>query len=289
MNFFSHPVAFEGSPSSHGPRAPGVIPVAAAPAALAVTEIFHPHAGNLLALNVRLWLVVHYLQVPLFALSAFAIARLVRARDDFPARVCRVALFVFALCFVVFDTAAGLVVGSLVESAHASGRPGAWLAPIHAIWTHPILGGTNRPLLAFVGRVALSVGAVAAAVSLRRAGRPWLPLLLLAGSGCVMYVFPSHAWPGGPLTFGGLAMAGAWLQWPRAHALRSQHALWSRDAAARTGWRSAAHGQREAVDGVRRDPQEQRPAGRAPFGAKATAADVTPRPHERGEPGRRSG
>lgn len=186
---------------------------AAAPAALAILELFHPHPGHhLLALDVRTWLTVHYIQLPLFALSAFSVAALVDAQTGVAARLCRAAMFVFALCFVVFDTAAGLVVGSLVEAAHASGRPDAWQAPIHVVWTHPIFGGTNHPLLALLGRVALSVGTVSAAVSLYRAGHSWRPVLLLALAGCVMYVFPGHSWPGGPLTFGSMAVAIAWLR-----------------------------------------------------------------------------
>jgi hypothetical protein len=116
---------------------------------------------------------------------------------------------------VVFDTAAGLVMGSLVEAAHASGRPEAWREPIHAVWTHPILGGPDHPLLARVGRVALSVGTASAALAMRHAGHAWRPVFLLALSGCVMYVFPMHSWPGGPLTFGSMAVAVAWLHLAR--------------------------------------------------------------------------
>lgn len=205
---------FEGLSLDHTVRIRDGALAAAAPAALAILELFHPHPGHhLLAMDVHTWLAVHYMQVPLFALSAFSVAALVDTQTGFPAQLCRVALLVFALCFVVFDTAAGLVVGSLVEAAHASGRPGAWQAPIEAVWTHPILGGTNHPLLALIGRMALSIGTASAAVSLFCEGRPWRPALLLALSGCVMYVFPGHSWPGGPLTFGSMAAAIAWLHW----------------------------------------------------------------------------
>ena len=220
MNIF-HPATFDDLNQARKIRMRNALIAAAAPAALALLEIFHPHPGHhLLALDVRTWLVVHYFQVPLFAMSAFSVASLVHAQVGLPAQLCRTALFVFALCFVVFDTAAGLVVGSLVEAAHASGRPDAWQAPINAIWTHPILGGTNHPLLALVGRMALFVGTMSAAVSLYHAGRPWRPILLLALSGGVMYVFPGHSWPGGPLTFGTMAVAIAWL-----HAARPRMTL----------------------------------------------------------------
>jgi hypothetical protein len=215
MNIFQADT-FEGLNQARRVRIRNALLAAAAPAALAILEFFHPHPGHhLLALDVRTWLTVHYIQLPLFALSAFSVASLVDAQTGVPARLCRAALFVFALCFVVFDTAAGLVVGSLVEAAHASGRPDAWQAPIHVVWTHPIFGGTNHPLLALLGRMALSVGTVSAAVSLYRPGHSWRPLLLLALAGCVMYVFPGHSWPGGPLTFGSMAVAIAWLRGAR--------------------------------------------------------------------------
>jgi hypothetical protein len=58
---------------------------------------------------------------------------------------------------------------------------------------------------------ALSIGTVAAAVSLKRAG----------ARGTSPVIGPCHSnqriWdsrlPGGPLTFGGLAVAGGWLLW----------------------------------------------------------------------------
>jgi hypothetical protein len=67
----------------------------------------------------------------------------------------------------------------------------------------------------FAGSVALSVGAVAAAVSLKRGGSPWGPVVLLALSSFGLAIFRTHAWPGGPLTFGRLAVAGGWLLWER--------------------------------------------------------------------------
>lgn len=228
MNIFQADT-FEQLKLARRERARQTLLAAAAPAALAILEIFHPHPGHhLLSMDVQTWLTVHYIQLPLFAMAAFSVATLVNGQAGVAARLCRAALFVFAMCFVVFDTAAGLVVGSLVEAAHASGRPGAWQAPIDAVWMHPVFGGTNHPLLALIGRLALSVGAVSGALSLYRAGRAWQPALLLALSGCVMYVFPGHSWPGGPLTFGGMAVAIAWLHLVEQGGLPGMHSNGSR-------------------------------------------------------------
>jgi len=202
-----------------GHRFPQILLVVGAPLLLAVVELFHPHPDDLLGVDARTWLVVHYAQIPLFPLSAIAMALLVRGREDIPATLCRVALFVFAASYVAFDTASGVVTGILVNAAHASGSPDAWRAAIDAVWTHPVVGGSPlvpAPFLAVLGSIALSVGAVAAAVSLKRAGSSLTPVIVLAASSFGIAVFKTHAWPGGPLTFGGLAAAAAWLEWERA-------------------------------------------------------------------------
>jgi hypothetical protein len=39
-----------------------------------------------------------------------------------------------------------------------------------------------------------------------------VPVLLLVISALGLSIFKTHAWPGGPVSFGALAMAAAWLQ-----------------------------------------------------------------------------
>jgi hypothetical protein len=187
--------------------------VAGAPLLLAVVELFYPHPGNLLSLNVRAWLAVHYAQIPLFPLSALAVAALVRDRPGIATTICRAAMFVFAVSYIAFDTAAGVVTGILVEAAQKSGNPETWRAAVDAVWTNPVMGGSPliaTPFLAVLDSVALSVGAVAAAVVLKRAGSSWGPVSLLAISSFGIGIFQTHACPGGPLTFGGMAVAAAW-------------------------------------------------------------------------------
>ena len=186
------------------------------PLALAVLELFHPHPPHdLFELDVRTWLLVHYLQLPLMALSALSVVSLVRHASGFVAGLCRVAMFLFAVTYTAFDTAAGLVTGILLQAAHGSDTPEAWRKPVLAIWEHPILGGSRSmaPLLAVVGALAWLVGCGAAAVAVRRAGSSWMSVLLLIVSGLGLTVFRTHAWPGGPVSFGACAAAAAWLQW----------------------------------------------------------------------------
>ncbi|HET6432251.1 hypothetical protein [Dyella sp.] len=189
---------------------------AAAPLVLAVVELFHPHPDDLLDLDVHLWMLVHYAQIPLFALTALAVTMLLRSRSDVASTIARTALFVFALSFVAFDTVAGVAVGILVGSAQASANPQAWQSAIDALWTHPIMGGTGvdgPPSLAVLGRVSLGIGTIAAAASLKRGGSGWAPAGLLGVSSLGINLLHSHAWPGGPATFGAIALAVGWIRY----------------------------------------------------------------------------
>jgi hypothetical protein len=210
----------EAQPDLDSPRGPwfDILAVVAAPIILAIVEIFHPHPHALLQLDVQTWLKVHYAQVLLFPLSALAFIQVVRGQRGIAATLCRVAMFLFAITYIAFDTAAGLVTGILVNAAYSSGAPNAWQAPIDAVWKHPIVGGSplgSPPFFALFGSVALSVGAVSAAVALKRIGRSWAPVILFAISSFGIAIFKTHAWPGGPLTFGGMAVAGGWLEYER--------------------------------------------------------------------------
>ncbi|MCX7512325.1 hypothetical protein [Frateuria sp. STR12] len=190
--------------------------VVVAPLVLAIVEVFHPHPRDLFDLDVGRWMFVHYAQIPLFPLAALSTAMLVRDRTDWAAWLCKAGLFVFAVAFTSFDTAAGLSIGLLVKGAIASGDPESWRDMIDALWFDPVLGGrgfTDAPLMGLIGRLSLSFGAVAGAISLKRAGHGWLPVLLLAIASFGINIFKSHSWPGGPLTFGGMALAAGWIRW----------------------------------------------------------------------------
>lgn len=202
----------------------GKVAIYGAPLLLAIVEMFHPQPHDLLNLDVHRWLGVHYAQIALFPLSALAIAWLIRGRTGIAAAISRVALFVFSIGWTAWDSVAGLATGILVSVAQRSGTPDAWRAPIGAIWLHPIMGGGLAPFFAALGAVALSVGAVAAAIVLKCNGQSWGPVVLLGLSSFGITIFKTHAWPGGPLTFGGIAMANAWLVWERKSAFGTESA-----------------------------------------------------------------
>jgi len=190
-----------------------------APLALAVLEMFHPHVHDPMDADLRVWLTVHYAQIPLFMLSALAMAALVHGYRGIAPAICRVAMFVFAASYIPFDTAAGVTTGVLVQAARDSGDPAAWRAAVAAVWAHPIVGGSGAisppPVLAVLGAVAWSIGGVAAAIALKQDRHSWAPCLVLVVSAFGLAIFKTHASPGGPFTFGGLALAAAWLLWER--------------------------------------------------------------------------
>jgi hypothetical protein len=197
-----------------------------APLLLAILEIFHPHVHDFMSLNLCVWLGIHYAQMPLFALASLGLAWLVRGHRDLAATACRVLMFIFVVSYIAFDTAAGVVTGVLVASARESGNPDAWRPAIDAVWNNAIIGGSSSasspPVLAVTGAVAWAVGGIVTAVSLKRAGASLWPCLLLAISGLGLIVFRTHAWPGGPATFGGQALAAAWMLWNRRRAQAGQ-------------------------------------------------------------------
>jgi hypothetical protein len=191
--------------------------VVGAPLTLAVLEIFHPHPHDLLQLPLRRWMVVHYAQMALFPLAAFAEATLVRGMPAYATNLCRGAMFVFGVSYVAFDTAAGVVTGVLVEAGRRTSSPEAWREAVLAVWNHSVVGGNSEgaPALAVIGTTAWLVGSLSACVAVRRAGYSWFPVVFLTVSAFGLLVFRTHAWPGGPVTFGALAIAAAAVEWER--------------------------------------------------------------------------
>jgi hypothetical protein len=184
----------------------------AVPVALAVVTAFHPNGHRhqvfaVLAPQIGRWLAVHYLQLVLVPLLAVVLFALLRGATGAWAATARIATYVFAVFYTVFDSLAGLAVGSLVQ--HASTLPAAeqaTLAPaIQWLFGHPILGGLG--VLAVVATTAWLVACIASAMALRRCGlsAPGQLALVLGG----ILLTPTHAPPFGPLAFGIFAAATA--------------------------------------------------------------------------------
>jgi hypothetical protein len=209
--------------ASHGSHDWSTLVSIGAPLILAVVEMFHPHPHDLLNIDAQRWLMVHYAQLALFPLAALSQILLIWGITGYAAGVCRIAMFVFGVSFVAFDTAAGLVTGVFVRAAYASGTPELWRGPLLAIWTHAVIGGSpdGAPVLAVLGTIAWLVGSLAAAIAVWRPWSSWWPSAFLIVSSFGLFVFRTHAWPGGPITFGALAAASSIVQWDRRHRTRA--------------------------------------------------------------------
>jgi hypothetical protein len=188
--------------------------MASAPLMLACVELFHPHPHDLFEVDLTRWMAVHYAQIVLFPLAAWSQAVLVEEQPGYAAAICQIAMFIFAIAYVAFDTSAGIVTGLLVRAAHLTNSPEIWRAPMLAIWTHPVMGGNSdgTPALAIIGTMAWLIGTLCCAVVVRRAGYSLRPIAFLIVSAFGLFVFRTHAWPGGPVTFGSLASAVALMQ-----------------------------------------------------------------------------
>jgi hypothetical protein len=211
------------------------------PLTLAIVDILHPHAHDLFEIGLTRWMAVHYAQIILFPLAAWSQTMLIRGERGYAAGISRVSMFVFAVTYVAFDTAAGVVTGVLVRSALASGAPDAWRSPVLAVWNHPIVGGSSdgAPALAVIGTMAWLLGTLCSAVVIRRAHHSWGPVIFLVISAFGLFVFRSHAWPGGPITFGSLALAVGLVELER-----RRSGLEAGTAHPQAGWR---HSQRSSV------------------------------------------
>ena len=185
---------------------------AGAPLMLAGVELFHPHPHDVFDVDLTRWMAVHYAQIALFPLAAWSQAVLVEEQPGYAPAICQLAMFVFAISYVAFDTSAGVVTGLLVRAARLTNSPEIWRAPVLAIWTHPVMGGNSdgTPALVIIGTMAWLIGTLCCAWAVRRAGHSWRPVAFLIVSAFGLFVFRTHAWPGGPVTFGSLALA-AWL------------------------------------------------------------------------------
>jgi hypothetical protein len=80
---------------------------------------------------------------------------------------------------------------------------------------------SERPALAVIGTTAWLIGSLSAGAAVRRAGDSWLPVVFLMISALGLFLFRTHAWPGGPLSFGALALAAAGIAREDRHAFAS--------------------------------------------------------------------
>jgi hypothetical protein len=180
------------------------------PLALAVLEIFHPERPNSAseAVEQGVWFMwFHFIQVPLIGLMALAVYLLTAGTEALTTGVSRWAIGVFAVFFSAYDAAAGIGTGYALRNAREL-PAGAQQAIYEAVKDMPVVSLIF--VLSVVGSLAWVVALVAAALSLRRAGAPLGPFILLILAG--VFFLGGHPYPAGTLAFGSFFLAALWLE-----------------------------------------------------------------------------
>jgi hypothetical protein len=178
------------------------------PLAWAVLLLFHPDVppddvyGGLRD-EVTTYIIVHVGTLIFIALLGVVLYMLVKDLPGRAARIARVAVIPFVVCYATWETVIGLAVGALVQHANdspASDRP-AIAEAIQNLGDNAIVGEAG--VLLSVGALAWAVAVIAAAVAFRGVGAPLMASVLLGLSAIVV----SHPPPIGPV--GLVCFAGA--------------------------------------------------------------------------------
>jgi hypothetical protein len=193
------------------------------PLILVVMESFHPsgfskdvyHGLSHLA---DWWKILHICQSFLFGGMAVAAVLLTLHLEDFWGTLSKVFIWLFAVCYLVFDAIAGISVGSIIVMSQEN--PNLDLNTVKTIvqnlYNDPFVGGT-RSFYSLTGSWSWLLGIASAIVALYRNNRSmprWQlipPLILLAISAYFLYV--GHFAPYGPIAFFSFALASLWFEY----------------------------------------------------------------------------
>ena len=191
------------------------------PLLLGIVEIWHefplPFDGEgdlgpftqyrLLAQVVDQWILIHVVQVPLFAIVAFGIILMVKGLNGFIPVIARVGMFVFIVFYNVLDAVNGIAVGILVKNAKELSPSALNFVEqsIEGLFKSSIVGG-----FAIIGALGWLVGVFATAVALRRAGAPRFPVAMIIIAGFLF--FRGHFNPFGPMAMLLLSSAFLWIE-----------------------------------------------------------------------------
>ena len=172
----------------------------AVPLAWAVLLWFHPDVppddvyGGLQD-EVTTYVIVHVGTLIFIALLGVVLYMLVKDLPGRAARIARIAVIPFVVCYATWETVIGLAIGALVQHANdspASDRP-AIADTIQSLGDNAIVGEAG--VLVSVGAIAWAVAVIAAAVAFHGVGAPLMSSVLLALSAIVV----SHPPPIGPV------------------------------------------------------------------------------------------
>lgn len=174
------------------------------------------------------WFTLHMIQTPLVGLVAvglWLLAGRVGERDGGGAIALawlgRVATFVFLIYYTALDSIGGSGLGRAILNTE---RLAATVPPqlsadqlqgvilvLNTNWVDRWVGGVGS-FISLTGSWAAFFAALFVALALLLAKRaPWPPLVLLVGFGWELQM--SHTMPHGPIAFGLLIVAAAWILW----------------------------------------------------------------------------
>lgn len=192
------------------------------PVILVVLEWHHPSGfaahvyDGLIQMAVH-WKNMHIYQSVLFGAVAVGAFCLTMGIDGYWSYLSKLCIWLFAICYIVFDSTAGVTVGSVLQLSLE--KPELDTDTIKALVQHlyndPIIGGTGS-LFSLTGSWAWLIGIVSAGIAIFLNNRSvplwklWPPLLLLALSAYSLYV--GHYSPYGPIAFAAFAAASLWFE-----------------------------------------------------------------------------
>ena len=161
-----------------------------------------------------LWLTLHVVQLVLFGLMGVTVYLLLDGLSGIVAAIGRLAVAVFVVFYNAGDAIAGIATGILARGAIdlPAGEQVAVAQAIAKLFADP-----TKHLIFMIGSYAWSVGLLATAVALYRAGAPRLPLVPLAVAGVPYVDFSGvdHSPPFDPLALALFFLAVLWLEFTR--------------------------------------------------------------------------
>ncbi len=161
------------------------------------------------------WKELHILQSFLFGAVALAAMLLTFRQNNFFGIVSKFFIWLFAVCYLVFDSTAGIAVGYILDlpNHHPNIDVESTKNIVQLLYTDPIIGGSGSAF-SLAGSYGWLLGISFAIISIfltnRRLGLKKLlpPLILLAISAYTLYV--GHYAPYGPIAFGSFLLAAIW-------------------------------------------------------------------------------
>ncbi|HRV96805.1 MAG TPA: hypothetical protein P5526_31915 [Anaerolineae bacterium] len=177
------------------------------------------------------WFTLHMIQTPLVCLVAVGLLLMMDGIDREDGQlamifswVARALILVFIIYYTSLDAIGGVGLGKTIEitesMANGTANQAAQLTPdqvegvaqvLNATWTDPWVGGEGS-FISETGSWAIFFATVFLALSLFLAKKaPWPPLVILVAFGWELQV--SHTAFHGPIAFGFLIIAAAWMWW----------------------------------------------------------------------------